>query len=96
MLIPTLHYRYGTSRYAKCEYYNSLKDRRKLYILQRKRELSGIRASDTIMDATSRNTGIAFHRQGVGPPCAQGRLALLQSIADGLFRPSCNSMNWMR
>ena len=81
----------------KCEYYSSLKDRRTLYILQRKRELSEIRASDTIVEATSRNTGIAF---AIGK--ALGHLVQkvdshhIQSIADDLFRPSCNSMNWMR
>ncbi|MBT2556694.1 PLP-dependent cysteine synthase family protein [Hymenobacter sp. ISL-91] len=61
-----LHYRYqgeaGTI-YAKCEHYNltgSLKDRMALYILQKAYALGQIRPGDTIVEATSGNTGIAF------------------------------------
>jgi cysteine synthase A len=61
-----LHYRHqgrpGTI-YAKCEHYNltgSLKDRMALYILQKAYELGQIQPGDTIVEATSGNTGIAF------------------------------------
>lgn len=61
-----LHYRYRGQPgciYVKCEHYNltgSLKDRMALYILQRAYELGKIRPGDTIVEATSGNTGIAF------------------------------------
>jgi len=48
---------------VKCEHYNltgSIKDRMALYILQKAYEQGKINAGDTIMEATSGNTGIAF------------------------------------
>ena len=65
-----LHYTYqGRPRkiYVKCEHYNltgSIKDRMALYILQRAYELGTIRPGDTIVEATSGNTGIAFSAIG--------------------------------
>jgi cysteine synthase len=53
--------------YAKCEHYNltgSIKDRMALYILQRAYELGTIRPGDTIVEATSGNTGISFSAIG--------------------------------
>ncbi|RFP64660.1 cysteine synthase family protein [Hymenobacter lapidiphilus] len=65
-----LHYRHqgeaGTI-YVKCEHYNltgSLKDRMALYILQKAYELGQIQPGDTIVEATSGNTGIAFAALG--------------------------------
>jgi cysteine synthase A len=61
-----LHYRYQGQPgciYVKCEHYNltgSLKDRMALYILQKAYEQGKIRPGDTIVEATSGNTGIAF------------------------------------
>ena len=61
-----LHYRYRGQPgciYVKCEHYNltgSLKDRMALYILQKAYEQGSIRPGDTIVEATSGNTGIAF------------------------------------
>ncbi len=49
---------------VKCEYYNgltgSIKDRMALYILQKAYEQGDIKPEDTILEATSGNTGIAF------------------------------------
>ena len=65
-----LHYTYqGNHRkiYVKCEHYNltgSIKDRMALYILQRAYELGTIKPGDTIVEATSGNTGIAFSAIG--------------------------------
>src|SRR5215213_8823557 len=53
--------------YAKCEHYNltgSIKDRMALYILQRAYELGTIKPGDTIVEATSGNTGIALSAIG--------------------------------
>jgi cysteine synthase A len=61
-----LHYRYRGQPgqvFVKCEHYNltgSLKDRMALYILQRAYEQGKIQPGDTIVEATSGNTGIAF------------------------------------
>ncbi len=61
-----LHYTYqGNHRkiYAKCEQYNfsgSIKDRVALYILQKAYEMGTIRPGNTIVEASSGNTGIAF------------------------------------
>lgn len=63
-------YRYkGRERkvYAKCEHYNltgSIKDRMALYILQKAYEGGRIKPGDTIVEATSGNTGIAFSAIG--------------------------------
>ncbi|HEY9361879.1 MAG TPA: cysteine synthase family protein [Chitinophagaceae bacterium] len=65
-----LHYSYkNTNRkiYVKCEHFNltgSIKDRMALYILQKAYELGTIKKSDTIVEATSGNTGIAFSAIG--------------------------------
>ena len=48
---------------VKCEHYNltgSIKDRMALYILQKAYETGAISPGDTIVEATSGNTGIAF------------------------------------
>lgn len=55
----------GESRkiYAKCEHYNltgSIKDRMALYILEQSYLNGDIQKGDTIIEATSGNTGIAF------------------------------------
>lgn len=53
--------------YIKCEHYNltgSIKDRMALYILQKAYEHGLIKPSDTIVEATSGNTGIAFSAIG--------------------------------
>ncbi len=61
-----IHYRYkGEDRsiYAKCEHYNltgSIKDRMALYILEQAYLNGDIKQGDTIIEATSGNTGIAF------------------------------------
>ena len=65
-----IHYRYkGEKRviYAKSEQFNitgSIKDRMALYILQKAYETGTIKAGDTIVEATSGNTGIAFSAIG--------------------------------
>ena len=72
-----LHYTYkGQPRkiYVKCEHYNltgSIKDRMALYILQRAYELGTIQPGDTIVEATSGNTGIALSAIGkaIGHKC---------------------------
>lgn len=49
--------------FVKCEHYNltgSIKDRMALYILHKAYELGHIQPTDTIVEATSGNTGIAF------------------------------------
>jgi cysteine synthase len=53
--------------YVKCEHYNltgSIKDRMALYILQKAYEQGTIKKNDTIVEATSGNTGIAFSAIG--------------------------------
>lgn len=53
--------------YAKCENYNltgSIKDRMALYILEKAYQLGEIKPGDTIVEATSGNTGIAFSAIG--------------------------------
>lgn len=53
--------------YVKCEHYNltgSIKDRMALYILQKAYEKNLIKQGDTIVEATSGNTGIAFSAIG--------------------------------
>lgn len=65
-----IHYKYkGEKRviYAKSEHFNltgSIKDRMALYILQKAYETGQIKAGDTIIEATSGNTGIAFSAIG--------------------------------
>ncbi|WP_460544823.1 PLP-dependent cysteine synthase family protein [Echinicola sediminis] len=49
--------------YVKCEHYNltgSIKDRMALYTIQKAYETGKIKEGDTIVEATSGNTGIAF------------------------------------
>ena len=61
-----LQYNYkgaSSSIYVKCEHYNltgSIKDRMALYILQQAYGQGRIHPTDTIVEATSGNTGIAF------------------------------------
>lgn len=53
--------------YVKCEHYNltgSIKDRMALYILQQAYENDLIKPEDTIIEATSGNTGISFSAIG--------------------------------
>jgi cysteine synthase len=53
--------------FVKCEHYNltgSIKDRMALYLLQRAYELGTINPGDTIVEATSGNTGIALSAIG--------------------------------
>ena len=53
--------------FAKAEYYNlsgSIKDRVAFYILKRAYEQGTLKAHDTIAEATSGNTGIAFSAMG--------------------------------
>jgi cysteine synthase A len=53
--------------FVKCEHYNftgSLKDRMALYVLERAYRNGDIRPGDTIIEATSGNTGIAFAALG--------------------------------
>ncbi|QEM14472.1 PLP-dependent cysteine synthase family protein [Mucilaginibacter rubeus] len=53
--------------FVKCEHYNltgSLKDRMALYILMQAYKQGKIKAGDTIVEATSGNTGIAFSAIG--------------------------------
>lgn len=64
-------YRYNGGRecyvYAKCEHYNltgSIKDRMACYILQEAYRQKQIQPGDTIIEATSGNTGIAFAAVG--------------------------------
>jgi cysteine synthase len=65
-----LHYTYQQQPrriFVKCEHYNltgSIKDRMALYILQRAYELGTIKPGDTIVEATSGNTGIALSAIG--------------------------------
>jgi len=65
-----LHYTYDGKPgkiYAKCEHYNltgSVKDRMALYILYQAYKNCMIRSTDTIVEATSGNTGIAFSAIG--------------------------------
>jgi cysteine synthase A len=53
--------------YVKCEHYNltgSIKDRMALYILEQAYKNGSIKKGDTIVEATSGNTGIAFSAIG--------------------------------
>ncbi|MDR1763650.1 MAG: cysteine synthase family protein [Dysgonamonadaceae bacterium] len=53
--------------YVKCEHYNltgSIKDRMALYILKEAYKTGAIKPGDTIVEATSGNTGIAFSALG--------------------------------
>ncbi len=65
-----IDYRYKNQErkiYVKCEHYNltgSIKDRMALYILQRAYYEGKIKAGDTIIEATSGNTGISFSAIG--------------------------------
>jgi cysteine synthase A len=65
-----LHYTFqGQHRkiYLKCEHYNltgSIKDRMALYILEKAYDLGTIKPGDTIVEATSGNTGIALSAIG--------------------------------
>lgn len=65
-----IHYKYkGKSRiiYAKSEQFNitgSIKDRMALFILQKAYETGAIKPGDTIVEATSGNTGISFSAIG--------------------------------
>ena len=65
-----ISYRYKnktSSIYVKCEHYNltgSIKDRMALYILEQAYNNGNIRPGDTIAEATSGNTGIAFSAIG--------------------------------
>ncbi|GGH63240.1 cysteine synthase A [Filimonas zeae] len=55
------------SIYVKCEHYNltgSIKDRMALYILSQAYKTGAIQPGDTIVEATSGNTGIAFSAIG--------------------------------
>jgi len=66
MIEVSYRYRNGVEQsvLVKCEYQRSLtgsiKDRMALYILQKAYELGTIQPGDTIVEATSGNTGIAF------------------------------------
>ena len=61
-----IHYTYKNEArkiYVKCEHYNltgSIKDRMALYILEHAYRNGNIKPGDTIVEATSGNTGIAF------------------------------------
>jgi cysteine synthase A len=65
-----IHFKYkGEDRtlYAKCEHYSitgSIKDRMALHILEKAYEKGTIKPQDTIVEATSGNTGIAFSAIG--------------------------------
>lgn len=65
-----LHYTYKGKPgkiYTKCEHYNltgSVKDRMALYILSEAYRLGTIKPGDTIVEATSGNTGISFSAIG--------------------------------
>lgn len=65
-----IHYRYKDEErtvYAKSEHFNitgSIKDRMALYILQKAYRTGQIKPGDTIVEATSGNTGIAFSAIG--------------------------------
>jgi len=65
-----ISYRYKnkiSSIYVKCEHYNltgSIKDRMALYILEQAYKHGNINPGDTIVEATSGNTGIAFSAIG--------------------------------
>ena len=65
-----LVYRYNGNKrriFVKCEHYNltgSIKDRMALYILQQSYRDKNIQPTDTIIEATSGNTGISFSAIG--------------------------------
>jgi cysteine synthase A len=68
MVVIRLKYKGEIRRiYAKIEQFNitgSIKDRMALYILQNAYETGSIKKGDTIVEATSGNTGIAFSAIG--------------------------------
>jgi len=68
MLEITYRYKKDTRKiYVKCEHYNltgSIKDRMALYILQQAYQFHKIKPGDTIVEATSGNTGISFSAIG--------------------------------
>jgi cysteine synthase A len=79
--------------FVKCEHYNltgSIKDRMALYILQKAYEQGNIKMDDTIVEATSGNTGIAFaaigramgHRVCIIMPdwLSRERMAIIKSM----------------
>lgn len=64
-MLEIVYRRHGQTKkiYVKCEHYNltgSIKDRMALYILQQAYKNNDIKPGDTIVEATSGNTGIAF------------------------------------
>lgn len=67
-----LHYQYKGKPgriFVKCEHYNltgSIKDRMALYIMHKAYETGSIQPEDTIIEATSGNTGISFSAIGKG------------------------------
>lgn len=89
-------YRYrGKERsiFAKCEHYNltgSIKDRMALYILEKAYRNGELKPGDTIIEATSGNTGISFSAIGkaLGHPVriimpdwlSKERIAIMQSL----------------
>lgn len=91
-----IHYRYkGRKRkiYAKCENFNltgSIKDRMALYIMRKAYEENLISEGDTIVEATSGNTGISFSAIGrsLGHPVkiimpdwlSKERIAIMKSM----------------
>jgi cysteine synthase A len=79
--------------FVKCEHYSltgSIKDRMALYILQKAYEQGHIKTGDTIVEATSGNTGIAFaaigralgHRVRIIMPdwLSRERMAIIKSM----------------
>ncbi|MGC4231481.1 MAG: cysteine synthase family protein [Niabella sp.] len=94
-------YRYqGKERsiFAKCEHYNltgSIKDRMALYILEQAYGSGVLHDEDTIIEATSGNTGIAFSAigKGLGHPVkiimpdwmSKERMAIMESLGAELI-----------
>ena len=68
MLEIIYHYKKKLRKiYIKCEHYNltgSIKYRMALYILQQTTQFGKIKTGDTIIEATSGNTGISFSAIG--------------------------------
>ncbi len=95
---PMLEIRYRYKKqsgkiYVKCEHYNltgSIKDRMALYILEKAYENGTIKKGDSIVEATSGNTGIAFSAIGraLGHPVriimpdwlSQERIEIIRSL----------------
>jgi cysteine synthase A len=84
--------------FVKCENYNltgSIKDRMALYILQKSYQLGTIRSGDTIVEATSGNTGISFSAIGkalghdvkiIMPDwLSKERIAIIKSLGAGVI-----------